>query len=216
MLSGVRSTTDAPAVVRLGTIGYREGVEVQEQYAAERREGRIPDTLLLCGHPPVYTLGTNADPADVLRAEDVDVVRTDRGGEVTYHGPGQVVGYVIADLERRGRDLHRFCRDLEEVMIRALAEFGLDGARVPGLTGVWLGDEKVGALGVRVRRWISTHGFALNVNCDLERYSGIVPCGIRDRGVTTMERAIGGPVDLDKVAEACARSFRDLFGGAHA
>jgi lipoate-protein ligase B len=216
MLSGVRSTTDTPAVVRLGTIGYREGVGVQEEYAAARREGRIADTLLLCEHPPVYTLGTNADRADVLRADGVDVVQTDRGGEVTFHGPGQVVGYVIADLERRGRDLHRFCRDLEEIMIRALGAFGLDGARVPGLTGVWLGDEKVGALGVRVRRWISTHGFALNVNCDLSWYAGIVPCGIRDRGVTTMERALGRAVDLAEVREACARSFRDVFGDGDA
>jgi len=204
---------DAPCICNLGVIGYRDGLRVQQEYAEQRRAGEIGDTLLLCEHPPVYTLGTNADAAFVLRSDAVEVVQTDRGGEVTYHGPGQVVGYAICDLDRRGRDLHRHCRDLEEVMIRMLADFGIEAGRVEGLTGVWLGDSKVGALGVRVRRWISTHGFALNVNCDLAYFDDIVPCGIRDKDVTTMERALGRPVDLDAVRAGCARHFEEIFLG---
>ncbi|MHC4164297.1 MAG: lipoyl(octanoyl) transferase LipB, partial [Planctomycetota bacterium] len=156
----------AQSICSLGRIAYDEGVRVQREYAERRRHGETGDTLLLCEHPPVYTLGTNADPADV-REPRAPVVRSDRGGETTWHGPGQVVGYVICDLSARGRDLHRFCRDLEEIMLGALSDFGLRGRRIEGLTGVWLGEEKVGALGVRVRRWVTTHGFALNVNCDL-------------------------------------------------
>ncbi|MHC4818353.1 MAG: lipoyl(octanoyl) transferase LipB, partial [Planctomycetota bacterium] len=186
----------AHSICNLGRVLYDEGVRIQREYAERRRRGEIGDTLLLCEHPPVITLGTNADPADV-REPRAPVVRSDRGGETTWHGPGQVVGYVICDLSARGRDLHRFCRDLEEIMLGALSDFGLKGRRIEGLTGVWLGEEKVGALGVRVRRWVTTHGFALNVNCDLAYFDGIVPCGIRNRGVTSMERALGHPVDLD-------------------
>ena len=156
------------AMVRdLGVIDYAEGLAAQAEHVRLRAEGAIGDTLLLCEHPPVYTLGTNADVANVLRPGAIEVVRTDRGGEVTYHGPGQQVGYAICDLDARGRDLHRHCRDLEEVMIRALGEHGILGERIEGRTGVWVGGRKIGALGVRVRRWISTHGFALNVDCDL-------------------------------------------------
>lgn len=204
---------DAPCTCNLGRVGYSEGLAVQQEFAERRRSGEIGDTLILCEHPPVYTLGTNADESFLLNAGDVEVVRTDRGGEVTWHGPGQVVGYAICDLTDRERDLHRFCRDLEEVMIRTLADHGLEGARIPGLTGVWLGDEKVGALGVRIRRWISSHGFALNVDCDLARFDGIVPCGIRDKGVTSMARALGAPVDLDRVRERCAHHFGEIFVG---
>ena len=204
---------DAPCICNLGRVAYQEGVRLQQEFADRRRSGEIGDTLLLCEHPPVYTLGTNADAALVLRSDTAEVIQTDRGGEVTYHGPGQVVGYAICDLNGRGRDVHRHCRDLEEVMIRALADFGLGAGRIEGLTGVWLGDEKVGALGVRVRRWISTHGFALNVDCDLTYFDGIIPCGIRDKGVTTMERALGRPVDIDAVRQSCARHFEEIFLG---
>lgn len=200
----------AHSICSLGRIAYDEGVRIQRGYAERRRRGEIGDTLLLCEHPPVYTLGTNADPAAVLEPR-APVVRSDRGGETTWHGPGQVVGYVICDLSARDRDLHRFCRDLEEIMLGTLFDFGLKGRRIGGLTGVWLGEEKVGALGVRVRRWVSTHGFALNVNCDLSYYDGIVPCGIRNRGVTSMERALGHPVDLDAVKESCGRRFQEVF-----
>jgi len=195
----------------LGRIGYRDGLAIQQEYAARRLRGVIGDTLLLCEHDPVITLGTNADAGQVLDRSRADVVRCDRGGQTTWHGPGQIVGYAICDLEARGRDLHRFCRDLEAVMLHALAAFGLEGRRIEGLTGVWLADEKVGALGVRVRRWISTHGFALNVDCDLTYYEGIIPCGITDKGVTSMARALGRPLDLERVKEACARGFEEVF-----
>jgi lipoyl(octanoyl) transferase len=193
-------------------VGYAEGLRIQREHAELRRKGEIPDTLLLCEHPPVFTLGTNADASDVRDPQGAEVVQTDRGGEATWHGPGQVVGYVIADLEARGRDVHRFCRDLEEVMIRALSDSGLAGRRIPGLTGVWLGEEKVGALGVRVRRWITTHGFALNVNCDLRWFDTVIPCGLVGRRVTSMERALGRPADLEQVKESCAARFQEVFG----
>jgi lipoate-protein ligase B len=205
---------DARSICNLGRIGYREGLRIQREQAALREKGEIGDTLLLCEHDPVYTLGTNADRDHVLRETEVEVVRTDRGGEVTYHGPGQVVGYAICDLGERGKDLHRFCRDLEEVMIRALSDFGIGAARVEGLTGAWVGKEKIGALGVRVRRWISTHGFALNASCDLKHYDAIIPCGIFDRGVTCMKRVLGRPVGMDEVFEACGRRFSEVFLGS--
>jgi len=201
----------ARSICDLGLVGYDEGLRIQLEHAELRRRGEIPDTLLLCEHPPVYTLGTNADPKDVRDAQGAEVVRTDRGGEATWHGPGQVVGYVICDLEPRGRDLHAFCRDLEEIMIRALADFGLAGRRIEGLTGVWLGEEKAGALGVRVRRWITTHGFALNVGCDLKWFDTVVPCGLTTRRVTSMERALGRPVDQEQVKESCAARFQEVF-----
>jgi len=204
-----RSTCD------LGLVAYDEGLRLQQEYAQQRRSGSIPDTLLLCTHPPVYTLGTKAHDGDVLDRARAEVVRTDRGGEVTWHGPGQVVGYVIADLDARGRDLHAHCRRLEEVMIRALRDHGIEGERVEGLTGVWVdgGRNKIGALGVRVRRWISTHGFALNVDCDLSYFDGIIPCGIEDRGVTSMVRVLGRdtPIDIELVKESCARAFQEVF-----
>jgi len=208
MRSAARSICD------LGLVGYDEGLRIQREHAEQRRRGEIPDTLLLCEHPPVYTLGTNADGRDVQDAQGAEVVRTDRGGEATWHGPGQVVGYVISDLEPRGRDVHAFCRDLEEIMVRALSDFGLEGRRIEGLTGVWLGEEKVGALGVRVRRWITTHGFALNVGCDLKWFETVVPCGLATRRVTSMERALGRPVDMEQVKESCASRFQEVFAAA--
>jgi lipoyl(octanoyl) transferase len=207
----MQAAPGAPSHLALGRVGYAEGLRIQHEHFELRRKGLIPDTLLLCEHPPVYTLGTNGDPSHVRDAQGAEVVRTDRGGEATWHGPGQVVGYVIADLEGRGRDLHRFCRDLEEVMIRTLAGFGLAGRRIDGLTGVWLGGEKVGALGVRVRRWITTHGFALNVNCDLRWFDTVIPCGLVGRRVTSMERALGRPVDPEQVKERCAAHFEEVF-----
>ncbi len=203
---------DERSISSLGLVSYEEGLAIQREAHGRRLRGEIADTLLLCEHPPVYTLGTNAPEGEVL-ARRAPVVRTDRGGRVTFHGPGQVVGYVIADLRARGWDVHRFCRDLEEIMIRTLADHGLDARRVDGLTGVWLGNEKVGALGVRVRRWVTMHGFALNVDCDLSYFEGIVPCGIADRGVTSMARALGRPVDREGVRGRCAAHFLEIFGG---
>jgi len=192
---------------------FEEGLRRQERAADLRERGGIPDTLLLFEFDPVYTLGTNAEPAHLLDPKGVEVVRTDRGGEVTWHGPGQVVGYVVSDLRARGRDLHRFCRDLEEIMLRALRDFGIEGSRREGFTGAWAGHEKIGALGVRVRRSITTHGFALNVSCDLSHYDGIIPCGIFDKGVTSMERVLGRPVPTADVRGRLAAHFAEIFGG---
>lgn len=208
----MRAAPGAPSHLSLGRVTYAEGLRIQREHFELRRKGVIPDTLLLCEHPPVYTLGTNADASHVRDPQGAEVAKTDRGGEATWHGPGQVVGYVICDLEQRGRDLHRFCRDLEEVMVRALKDFGLLGRRIGGLTGVWLKEEKVGALGVRVRRWVTTHGFALNVSCDLKWFDTVIPCGLVDRRVTSMERALGRRLDIDQVKESCAAHFQEVFG----
>ncbi len=208
----MRAAPGAPSHLSLGRVTYAEGLRIQREHFELRRKGLIPDTLLLCEHPPVYTLGTNADASHVRDPQGAEVAKTDRGGEATWHGPGQVVGYVICDLEQRGRDLHRFCRDLEEIMVRALKDFGLLGRRIEGLTGVWLKEEKVGALGVRVRRWVTTHGFALNVSCDLKWFDTVIPCGLVDRRVTSMERALGRRLDIDQVKESCAAHFQEVFG----
>jgi lipoyl(octanoyl) transferase len=204
-------------VRRLGLIPYAEGLDLQARLVAERQAGHIPDTLLLLEHDPVFTLGRNARPenvllsADALRARGFEVFDTGRGGDVTYHGPGQLVGYPILDLGPDRRDVHRYVRDLEEVMIRACADYGVGARRVSGLTGVWVGDEKIGAIGVRIARWVTSHGFALNVSTDLSPFDLIVPCGIRGRGVTSLERLVGLPVALDGMMARLAGHFAQVF-----
>ncbi len=194
-------------VRRLGRVAYARGLELQEQLVAERQAGRVPDQLLLLEHDPVFTLGRNARsenvllPAEALRERGFEVFETGRGGDVTYHGPGQLVGYPILDLSPDRRDVHRYVRDLEEVMMRTCADYALAASRVAGLTGTWLGDEKIGAIGVRIARWVTSHGFAFNVGTDLAAFDLIVPCGIRERGVTSLERRLGHPVPLDEVME---------------
>ncbi len=207
----------ACAVRRLGTIPYHEAWDLQRDLVARRVAGEIPDTLLLLGHPPVITLGRGGTPDHLvatsvqLADRGVEFVETDRGGDITFHGPGQIVGYTIVDLGARGRDLHRYLRDLEEVLIRALAEFGITAGRAPGLTGVWVGDAKVGAIGIRVTKWVTHHGFALNVDTDLSFFDLIVPCGIQDRAVTSMRALLGRPADRAAVEDALARAFDEVF-----
>jgi lipoyl(octanoyl) transferase len=209
---------DRPLLVRrLGRLRYADGLELQERLVAERQAGRIADTLLLLEHEPVFTLGRNARaehvllPADALRARGFDVFETGRGGDVTYHGPGQAVGYPILDLSPDRRDVHRYVRDLEEVMIRTCADYGLGARRIAGLTGCWLGDEKIGAIGVRISRWVTSHGFAFNVATDLEAFRLIVPCGISDRGVTSLERQLGRAPALDEVMDRLASQLAAVF-----
>lgn len=205
-------------VRRLGTVSYREAWTLQRRLVDERRRGVVPDTLLLLDHPPVVTLGRGGDTAHLrgsdgeLAARNVEFVETDRGGDITFHGPGQIVGYAIVDLAGRGRDLHRYLRDLEETLILALAEFGIAAGREPGLTGVWVDGAKVAAIGIRVSRWIAHHGFALNVDTDLSFFDLIVPCGIADRPVTSMVEILGHPVDRDDVEGAIERAFGEVFG----
>ena len=204
-------------VRRLGRVPYARGLELQERLVADRQAGRIPDQLLLLEHDPVFTLGRNARtanvllPAEALRERGFEVFETGRGGDVTYHGPGQLVGYPILDLAPDRRDVHRYVRDLEDVMIRTCADYGLEAARVEGLTGTWLGDEKIGAIGVRIARWVTSHGFAFNVGTDLGAFDLIVPCGIRERGVTSLERRLGHPVALDEVMDRLAAHFAAVF-----
>jgi lipoyl(octanoyl) transferase len=204
-------------VRRLGRIQYAEGLEIQASLVAQRQAEQSPDTLLLLEHQPVFTLGRNARPenmlfsAEALRARGFEVFETGRGGDVTYHGPGQVVGYPILDLGPDRRDVHRYVRDLEEVMIRTCADYGVSAGRVAGLTGAWVGDEKIGAIGVRIARWVTSHGFALNVSTDLSPFDLIVPCGIRGRGVTSLERLAGSPVSVDQVMERLAGHFAQVF-----
>jgi len=201
-------------VLRLGRVEYEDGLRVQALFARARKEGKVGDVLLLVEHPPVLTLGRGARRADVLaspeqlEARGVEVHETDRGGEVTYHGPGQIVGYPILDLAPDRKDVRRHVRSVEEGMIRALAEHGIEATRIPKWPGVWVGSEdagdarKIGAVGVHIARWITTHGFALNVNSALEDFELIVPCGIREAGVTSMERELGRPLDVAAVEES--------------
>jgi lipoyl(octanoyl) transferase len=192
---------------------------MQRALVEERRADRVPDLLLLLEHPPVITLGvrTHGGRANILATSErlaelgVELHETGRGGDVTYHGPGQVVGYPILDLRPDRCDVHRYVRDLEEVMIRVCADYGIAAGRTPGLTGTWVGAEKIGAIGVRISRWITSHGFAYNVGTNLEHFELIVPCGIADRGVTSIERATGRPVALPEVEDAVVRHFCAVF-----
>ncbi len=215
--------TSAPARVlevrRLGVIGYAEGLELQQALVDQRKAGSIPDQLLLLEHPPVITLGvkTRNDrghivaPADLLSRQGVEVFESGRGGDVTYHGPGQLVGYPIIDLKPDRCDVHRYVRDLEEVLIRTAAAFGIESGRVPGLTGVWVGQDKLAAIGVRISRWVTSHGFALNVTTDLSHFDFIIPCGIVDRGVTSIQKILGRPVPLEDVESAVTDAFLEVF-----
>jgi lipoyl(octanoyl) transferase len=198
-------------------VPYAEGLQIQEQLVAERQAGRIVDVLLLLEHDPVFTMGRNARAenvllsSDALRSRGFEIFETGRGGDVTYHGPGQVVGYPILELPTDRRDVHRYVRDLEEVMIRACRNYGVDAARIAGKTGAWVGTEKVGAIGVRIARWVTSHGFALNVANDLEPFALIVPCGIRDHGVTTLSRLLGREVAFDEAAVRLAGHVAAVF-----
>jgi lipoyl(octanoyl) transferase len=207
-------------VRRLGTVSYRDGLELQRQAVEVRRAGGIPDTLILLRHPPVITLGVRGDGGrahivvtpERLRALGVEVHETGRGGDVTYHGPGQIVGYPIIDLRPDRCDVHRYVRDLEEVLIRTAGDFGVEAGRLAGLTGVWTGAEKLAAIGVRISRWITSHGFAFNVSTDLDYFKLIVPCGISGRGVTSLARLLGRPPSIEQVETAMVRHFLDVFG----
>jgi lipoyl(octanoyl) transferase len=201
----------------LGLTSYADGLRLQEQAVNSLRTGEGAEQLLLLEHPHVFTLGRGADSrnilatADELESRSVEVYETGRGGDVTYHGPGQLVGYPIINLKPDRCDVHRYVRDIEEVLIRTVGEFGIRGERVSGLTGVWVGNEKVAAIGVRIARWITSHGFALNVNTNLDYFNMIVPCGITDKGVTSISRLLGQPVELRIVAAAAARHFGEVF-----
>ena len=204
-------------VRKIGKIRYEEGLRLQESLVADRQKGRIEDVLLLLEHDPVFTFGRNARrenvlvPDDDLRSRGFDVFEAGRGGDVTYHGPGQAVGYPILDLSPDRRDVHRYVRDLEEVLIRTCGDYGVRAERVPGLTGAWVGEDKIGAIGVRIARWVTSHGFAFNVAADLMPFGLIVPCGIRDRGVTSLQRLLGRSPDVSEVMDRLAHHVASVF-----
>ncbi|MGI4788957.1 MAG: lipoyl(octanoyl) transferase LipB [Janthinobacterium lividum] len=201
-------------------VSYAEALATQYVLAEQRGRGEIPDTLLLLEHPPTITLGRRTDETDLRTSEAAlvqrgfAVERVDRGGEITYHGPGQLVGYPILDLRQHGQDLHKYLRDLEEVLIRTIAAYGLAGERVPGRTGVWVNDRKIAAIGIKVSRWVSLHGFALNISPDLAPFrNDFVPCGISDRDVTSLAEMLGKAYPKRSDTEAVViAEFQEIFG----
>ena len=206
-------------VRELGRVDYEDGLALQRRLVHQRRAGEVGDQLLLLEHPPVITRGSSSQDehillsADALAERRVAVYEAGRGGDVTYHGPGQLVGYPILDLKPDRRDLHAYLRSLEEVLIRLLADFGLQADREAGFTGVWVGGEKVAALGIRVSSgWITSHGLALNVEPDLADFEMIVPCGLAGRSVTSMRRLLGPGADLTEVPDRLTRAFAEVFG----
>jgi lipoyl(octanoyl) transferase len=208
---------NALAVRRLGRVRYAEGLRLQAELVRERQAHAIPDTLLLLEHDPVFTLGQNARrenvlvPTDTLRAQGFDVEETGRGGDVTYHGPGQLVAYAIFDLSPDRKDVHRFLRDLEGVMILTCGDFGLAATRIEKMTGVWVGGRKIGAIGVRIARWVTSHGLALNVATDLQAFRHIVPCGLHGRDVTSLERELGLAPSMDEVMDHVTAHVQAVF-----
>ena len=206
-------------VRRLGIVPYDEALTLQRGLVEERRAERVPDLLLLLQHPRVITFGVKGDGgrSNVLATDDrlaelgVQLSETGRGGDVTYHGPGQIVGYPILHLDPDRRDVHRYVRDLEEVMIRVCGDYGVTAGRIKGLTGTWVGNEKIGAIGVRISRWITSHGFAFNVNTNLADFALIVPCGIADHGVTSLERVLGRDLSVAEVEDRLVTRFAEVF-----
>lgn len=205
-------------VVDLGRLSYSDAFSEQLKRFEQVEAKLVADTLILVEHNPVLTLGANFHEENLLKSVDsyresgIDVVATDRGGDVTYHGPGQLVMYPIFSIERYGKDLHRWLRALEQTQIEAVGSFGLTGRRFPPHTGVWVGDSKIAAIGIKVRRWINLHGIALNCNNPLEVYSTIVPCGIRGYGVTTLSEQLGREVSIDDAKTAVIAAFHNVFG----
>lgn len=204
--------------IDLGRMGYRMCTELQRQILEEVLSEDRPNTLLFVEHPPVLTLGANFHDSNLLltreeyRRRGIEVCETDRGGDVTYHGPGQLVIYPIFRIAEFGRDLHKWMRDLEEAMIRVLQSFGLEGRRFPPHTGVWIGDRKVAAIGIKVRKWVSMHGIALNCENDLSPFDLIVPCGIENYGVTSLSQAAGRRIAVSEARVASIAAFEDVFG----
>ena len=203
---------------RLGTVDYAEAHQLQKELQAKRIAGEIGDTVLMLEHPPVLTMGRSAKaqhvlaPPALLAAHGIAVHEVGRGGDVTYHGPGQLVAYPIIDLKPDRKDVRKYVWSLEETMIRTCADFGLSARRVTGLNGAWIGERKVGAVGVRISRWVTMHGLALNANSDLRHFELIVPCGIRDKSVTSVSNELGRTVGVPELIEPLAKHFAALYG----
>jgi lipoyl(octanoyl) transferase len=201
----------------LGRVPYLEAWELQRSLAARVTSGDLPDTVVLLEHPPVVTLGRRTEEGElhIPAGAEVEVVETDRGGKSTYHGPGQLVCYPILDLNRHGRDVKKYCRDLEEAIIRTLSALGLAGERIDGLTGVWLTEppRKIASIGVHISRWVTTHGYALNVSLDPAPFtSWITACGLEDAAFTTISRELGRELTVAEVRPVAAQAFAETFG----
>ncbi len=206
-------------VAKLGQVEYCEALALQEKINSARVENQIPDTLLLLEHPGVITLGRRGKRANILASEEyledrgIRVIETSRGGDVTYHGPGQLVGYPVISLRERGHDIRRFVSGIEEAIAGLLDGYGIRcSCELGGYTGVWVGNRKIAAIGIAVKRWVTMHGFALNVNTDIGSFSLINPCGITDRGVTSLEKLVGRKEDMDAVADKVAALLCEVFG----
>ncbi|RPH06304.1 MAG: lipoyl(octanoyl) transferase LipB [bacterium TMED46] len=208
-----RIDTSGIFVEDLGIRSYQEVWDLQKDFQKKRIEKRLDDTLILVEHEPVYTLGKNANKNHLLQSRDrsVNVFDIERGGDITFHGPGQLVGYPIIDLSYYRRSVSWYMRRLEQLAIDVLKDFGISASRIKGLTGVWVGEEKIAAQGVRISRWVTMHGFSLNVNPDLSFYDGIIPCGIFDHGITSMEELLGSAQDMDDVKAMVVEKFNNLF-----
>jgi lipoyl(octanoyl) transferase len=204
-------------LVNAGCLEYQKAWDLQRQVNRARLVGEIADTLILTEHPHTFTLGKTGEENNLVTEESalqqrgIKVYRIDRGGDITYHGPGQIIGYPILDLKQYYLDVHRYLRELEEVLIAMLSEYGLSGKRFEGFTGVWVNGAKVSAIGIKVSRWVTMHGFALNVNTDLSYFGNIVPCGIPDKPVTSMQKLLGYEVDCAEVQEIIVEKFQDIF-----
>jgi len=202
----------------LGLIDYKEAWDLQREIFELRYKKLVPDTLLLLEHSHTYTLGRTADAAhligskEYLKENNISVYDIDRGGDITYHGPGQIVGYPIIDLNNWFKDTHKYLRGLEEIIIRTCSEFGVIGHRDPEHTGVWVGNNKIAAIGIKVSRWITMHGFAFNINSDLSYFKGIIPCGIHDKGVTSILNETGQNTDINEVKRKLTENFKEFFG----
>jgi lipoyl(octanoyl) transferase len=204
-------------LMELGQVPYRQAWELQRSLAGAVSQGAIPDTVILLEHPPVITLGRRAEPGElhVPDGAEVEIVETDRGGKSTYHGPGQLVCYPILDLRRHGQDVKRYCRDLEQALVRTLAAFGLEGQTLEGLTGVWLQPppRKIASIGIHISKWVTTHGYALNVDLDPAPFTDwITACGLEDAAFTTIGRELGRPVPVDEVRPHAAAALEEVFG----
>ena len=204
-------------VLQLPATRYEEALALQRSIARAVADGSLPDTVVLLEHPPVITLGRRTEPGEVHVPDgaDVEIVETDRGGKSTYHGPGQLVGYPIFDLTRHGQDVKRYCRDLEEALIRTLAPLGVEATRIDGLTGIWMEPppRKIASIGIHISKWVTTHGYALNVDLDPTPFTDwITACGIEDAAFTTIARELGRPVAVDEVRPHAVLALEQVFG----
>lgn len=212
-------------IVDAGRIAYGPALDLQREIVAARKSGALPDVLLFCEHPHVITLGRNGQRenllanANALKQMNVEFHETDRGGDITYHGPGQIVGYPILDLTQHKRDVRWYVEQLEELMIRTAADYGLSARRILCRHGIWIdapsGEEKLAALGVHLSRWVTSHGFAFNVSTDLRYFDLIVPCGIKDKCATSLERALGRAVPIDEASNRLGHHFVEIFHAEH-